>query len=51
MLIESDIHWDFITGETKHTPGENLVAVNWILIGSLVGSLNGINKRTIKLLL
>ena len=30
MLIGSDIYWDFVTGETKRRPGENLVAVNSI---------------------
>ena len=30
MLIGSDIYWDFVTGETKHCPGENLVVVNSI---------------------
>ena len=23
MLFGSDIYWDFVTGETKRTPGEN----------------------------
>ena len=30
MLIGSDIYWDFLTGETKRSPGENMVAVNSI---------------------
>ena len=30
MLIGSDIYWDFLTGETKRSPGENVVAVNSI---------------------
>ena len=28
MLIGSDIFWDFVTGETKRSLGENLVIVN-----------------------
>ena len=39
MLIGSDIYWDFITGETKRSPGENLVAVNsifgWLISGPI----------------
>ena len=30
MLIESDMYWDFAIGETKRSPGENLVALNLI---------------------
>ena len=39
MLIGSDIYWDFVTGETKRSPGENLVAVNsifgWLISGPI----------------
>ena len=52
MLIESDIHWDFVTGETKHTPGENLVAVNWIfdwLISGLIEWNKQENDKTVTL--
>ena len=42
MLIGSDIHWlywDFVTGEMKGSPGENLVAVNsifgWLISRSI----------------
>ena len=37
MLTRWDIYWDFVTGETKLSPGENLVAVNsifgWLISG------------------
>ena len=49
MLIGSDIYWNYVTGETKHSPGENLVVVTQFLAGSLVDLLNVVNKRMIKL--
>ena len=30
MLIGLDVYWDFVTGETKRSSGEHLVAVNLI---------------------
>ena len=48
MLIGSDIYWDYVTGESKHSPGENLTR---FLAVSLVDLLNVVNKRKIKLLL
>ena len=48
MLIGSDIYWDYVTGESKHSPGENLAR---FLAVSLVDLLNVVNKRKIKLLL
>ena len=39
MLIGSDIYWNFLTGETKRSPGENLAAVNsifgWLIRGPI----------------
>ena len=48
MLIGSDIYWDFVTGETKRSPGENLVAVNsifgWLISGPIERSKQENNK-------
>ena len=39
MLIGSDMHCDFVTGKTKRSLGENLVAVNsifgWLISGPI----------------
>ena len=48
VLIGSDIYWDFVTRETKHSLRENLVAVNaifgWLISGPVECSKQEIDK-------